>query len=470
MWIWSRSLLGHNIVENLNDPTKWGKLEPLVERLSENSAEAAIYWCNNACTANELLDLIEDQYARLAGWGVGPGDVVLLKGDYSPATVAVLLALIARNAIVVPLLPTTLAHHPPLIEIADPAYIIEVDSSEDAEASRRKQISSGNLYDELRRREAPGLVLFTSGSTGEPKGVVHDFNRLLKKFHIGRSQLVTLNFLLFDHWGGLNTLLHCLFNGSPLVLPENRSSEHVCKLIERHGVELLPATPTFLNMLLISRAYQGHDLTSLKLITYGAEPMPESTLQGLRTHFPNVEARQTYGLIELGVLRTKSRSSDSLWVKMGGEGYDLRVVDGLLQIKAESAMLGYLNAPSPFTDDDYFRTGDRVEVDGEYMRVLGRESELINVGGEKVYPAEVETALLECDIVDDAVVYGESNPIMGQIVCADIRISSPRDEIDARALIKTHCRERLSAFKVPVKVNFVTDQLHGDRFKRLRRR
>src|SRR5947208_15436491 len=114
--------------------------------------------------------------------------------------------------------------------------------------------------------------------------------------------------------------------------------------------------------------------------------MPASTLTGLRKVFLHVEVRQTYGLIELGVLRAKSQSSDSLWVKVGGEGYDLRVVDGILHIKADSAMLGYLNAPSPFSEDGYFITGDRVELDGEYMRFLGRESELINVGGQKVFP------------------------------------------------------------------------------------
>ena len=71
----------------------------------------------------------------------------------------------------------------------------------------------------------------------------------------------------------------------------------------------------------------------------------------------------------LGVLRSKSKSNDSLWVKVGGDGYETRIVDGILQIKAESAMLGYLNAPSPFTDDGWFITGDEVlEKDG-YIRI-----------------------------------------------------------------------------------------------------
>jgi acyl-coenzyme A synthetase/AMP-(fatty) acid ligase len=298
--------------------------------------------------------------------------------------------------------------------------------------------------------------------------VLHDFGRLLAKFRKPRPALRTLNFLLFDHWGGLNTLLHCLANDSPVVLPEDRTANHICELMERRQVELLPTSPTFLNMLLLSRAYEGRDLRSLRLITYGSEPMPAVTLARLRTVFPNVELRQTYGLIELGVLRAKSESSDSLWVKVGGEGYDIRVVDGILQIKADSAMLGYLNAPSPFTEDGYFVTGDRVEQNGDYLRFLGRESELINVGGLKVFPAEVEEVLLANPLVEDAVVYGERHPITGKIVCADIKLRDSLTEPEARRTLKGFCAERLEPFKVPVKLKFVQDALHGDRLKRLR--
>jgi acyl-CoA synthetase (AMP-forming)/AMP-acid ligase II len=196
--------------------------------------------------------------------------------------------------------------------------------------------------------------------------------------------------------------------------------------------------------------------------------MPQSTLAGLRAAFPGVELRQTYGLIELGVLRAKSMSSDSLWVKVGGEGYDIRIVDGLLQIKADSAMLGYLNAPSPFTDDGYFMTGDRVETNGEFLRILGRESELINVGGQKVFPAEVEGTLLECELVEEAIVYGERHPLTGKIVCADIQLRGAHDENEARRRIKRFCAERLEPFKAPVKIRFVSGGLHSDRMKRLR--
>jgi len=400
--------------------------------------------------------------------GIGAGSVVILQGDYSPRNVSLLLALIELNAIMAPLLPSSLAKTPALVDLVNPSFLIEGASDGEPILRRHEQREVHQLVRTLQERLGPGLILFTSGSTGQPKGVVHDFGRLLQKFQKPRPAMRALNFLLFDHWGGLNTLLHCLSNNSSVVLPENRTPEHICKLLEQHQVELLPASPTFLNLLLLSRAYEGRNLSSLRLITYGSEPMPSTTLAGLRNVFPNVELRQTYGLIELGVLRAKSMSSDSLFVKVGGEGYDLRVVDGILQIKADAAMLGYLNAPSPFTDDGYFITGDRVEQDGEYLRFLGRDSELINVGGQKVFPAEVEAVLLECEIVGEAVVYGQPNPITGKIVCADVQLKGSRDETEARRTIKKFCAQRLEPFKVPVKIRFVETGLTSDRMKRLR--
>ena len=96
------------------------------------------------------------------------------------------------------------------------------------------------------------------------------------------------------------------------------------------------------------------------MVTYGTEAMPESTLKRFHEILPEVKLLQTYGLSEIGIMRSKSLSSDSLWVKIGGEDFQTRVVDGLLEIKAKSAMLGYLNAPSPFTEDGWFKTGDEV--------------------------------------------------------------------------------------------------------------
>ena len=399
--------------------------------------------------------------------GIQSGVPVILRGDYSPLAVTMLLALIEQCCIVIPLTPEAFDSLRDSQSEVAPAWIVDV-SGETPLIEQLQPKNIPDLYKIVMERQVPGLVLFTSGSSGKPKAVVHDFSKLIEKFHVVRPAMITLNFLLFDHWGGLNTLLHCLSNLCLIVVPDRRTPEHVCELIDAFDIELLPTTPSFLNMLLISRAYSSRDLSSLKLITYGAEPMPETTLRNLRKVFPGIELRQTYGMIELGVLRAKSRSPDSLWLKLGGAGYNVRVVDNILQIRADAAMLGYINAESPFTDDGFLITGDLVETDGEWIRILGRQSDIINVGGQKVYPAEVETVILDCPEVADAVVYGEPNVILGKIVCANVVLQEGCDEASARSSIRRLCGERLQAYMVPVKIKFVTEIAQSHRLKRVR--
>jgi acyl-CoA synthetase (AMP-forming)/AMP-acid ligase II len=140
----------------------------------------------------------------------------------------------------------------------------------------------------------------------------------------------------------------------------------------------------------------------------------------------------------------------------------------MLEIKAQSAMLGYLNAPSPFTEDGWFQTGDAVEVDGEYLRILGRQSEIINVGGEKVYPAEVESVLQLMEGVEGVIVTAESNPITGQMVKARVKLHTGETLSAFRKRMQLFCQDRLPRFKIPQKVIIVTEEIHGERFKKMR--
>ncbi len=456
--------------------TDFGDISFLIDKFCERGGEHAFAWQGQYLTYSRLADQVQQDIDWLTSeHGVALGSRVVLLGDFSFRSIPLLLALIACRAVTIPLTETTYSTVGDLLAEIEPHLILDVRNAtaiSSAPAVKRDtpQTAPHKLFEILSDRAVPGLVLFTSGSSGKPKGVVHDFSRLLTKFRNPRPGLVTLNFLLFDHWGGLNTLLGCLASGTLVVFPQARTSHEICQLVEQHRIELLPATPTFLNMLLISRAYETFDMSSLKLITYGAEPMPETTLASLKSIFPDLELRQTYGMIELGVMRAKSKASDSLWVKLGGEGYDTRVVDGILQIKAESAMLGYLNAPSPFTDDGFMITGDLVEQDGEYFRILGRKSDLINVGGQKVYPSEVETVILEIPGIIDAVVYGERHMLTGKIVCADISVSGNYDEAAIRQKVKRHCHAKLQPFMVPVKINFPKEGFYTSRLKKRRDR
>jgi len=431
------------------------------------NSKAAVIWRNEIYTYSEILEKIEYWEFKLNE--ISDGAVVGLESDFSPETIAILFTLISKNAIIVPLDNSQSEKNIKKIEIAEIDCLIKIDHFENVKIfNYNNKKNKNSLYDSLIKSKTPGLVLFTSGSSGQPKAALHNLSKLLLKFQIKRDSLLTINFLLFDHWGGLNTLFHILSNGGALVFLENRNPDYVCELIDKWKVELLPTSPTFLNMMLLSRAYERHNLKSLKIISYGSEPMPESVLQKLNKFFPNIKLQQTYGLIELGVMSSKSKDNKSLWVKIGGNGYETRVIDGLLEIKSDSAMLGYLNAESPYTEDGWFRTGDAVEYDGEYFKILGRKSELINVGGEKVYPQEVENLILSIDHVLDVQVYGEKHPFTGNIVCAKI-LFDEKCELDIlKKEIKQTCKKMLESFKVPVKIYITNETLYSNRYKKQR--
>jgi long-chain acyl-CoA synthetase len=411
---------------------------------------------------------------RLATHGVAPGSAVSIESDFCPNAIAWFFALTRKKCVIVPLSAsgasssglraTALVEH----RIVDCGFSAG-GTIVDEPIQPKSEVPT--LYQQLHRRDHAGLVLFSSGSTGSPKAAVHDLQPLFERFQTPGRPYRSIAFLLFDHIGGINTMLYILSSGGCLVAVPDRRPETVLAAVEKHRVELLPASPTFLNMILLSDACQDYDLSSLKVVSYGTEPMARSTLLRFHQLFPDVRLRQTYGLSEIGIPKTKSKASDSLWLKIGGEGVETKVVDGVLHIRSKTAMLGYLNAPSPFGEDGWLNTGDAVEVDGEYFRFLGRRDEMINVGGEKVYPPEVENMLMQMPAIADATVYGEKNLLTGAIVCAKVLLHAGYQNVDAaemRREIREFCQKKLAKYKIPVKIVFVETLTATDRFKKKR--
>lgn len=440
----------------------------LYDVFNEFQEDIAVVWKSEYLTYKLLTEKIAKWKEILLDERIKNGEVVVVEGDFSPNSISLFLALMEINCIIVPLTKMSVAKREEFLEVAQWESVIQLDENDSYKIIKNINKSNHKLYIELRNRNNPGLVLFSSGSTGKSKAALHDLSGILEKFAVRKRKLRTITFLLYDHIGGVNTMLYVLSNGGTIITATSREPDYVLNLIEKEKAELLPTSPTFINLILLSEAYKKYDLSSLKTVTYGTEPMTESTLNRFNELFPNIKLQQTYGLSEIGILRSKSKGSASLWVKVGGEGFETRIVDGLLEVKAQSAMMGYLNAPSPFTEDGWFKTGDMVEVDGEYIKILGRKSEIINVGGEKVYPAEVESVILEIEGVNDVVVSGEKHPITGNIVCARVSVDQKLDQTNLKQKIKIYCKEKLQNYKVPVKITFTIDIIHSDRFKKKR--
>tara|TARA_B100002003_G_scaffold60938_1_gene56316 strand:- start:155 stop:1504 length:1350 start_codon:yes stop_codon:yes gene_type:complete len=428
----------------------------------------AIIWQDKGFTYQWLFNQYCYWREKIKSENIDFGAITIIEADFSPNSIALFLALLEHGCILVPLTNSVETKRDEFIEIAQGEVLFNIDVQDKVTISKLSYNSDHEIYQKLKETKRPGLVLFSSGSTGRSKAAVHDMTAILEKFKVRRHTLRTITFLLYDHIGGVNTLLYVLSNAGLIVTINDRNPDSVLKAVEKYRVELLPTSPTFINLILLSEAYKRYDISSLKTVTYGTEPMPESTLKRFSKLFPDIRLLQTYGLSEIGILRSKSKGSDSLWVKVGGEGFKTRIVDGMLEIKAQSAMLGYLNAQSPFTKDGWFKTGDAVEVNGEYIKILGRKSGIINVGGEKVYPQEVESVIQEMDNVAEVTVYGEKNPIIGSIVCAKVSLRANDDHKEFIHTLKKYCSERLQNYKIPVKVIVTDTKQHSERSKKVR--
>jgi long-chain acyl-CoA synthetase len=435
----------------------------------EKAYAEAFIWHGRSFNYAWLSDRIAYWVDNLTQKGIERHQVVLLQGDFSPNAVALLLALIEKGCISIPLNRERFHERDGLGEMALVSWTIEVDEEDAVEINGGSEQRRHELYDLLRSKRHPGIVFFTSGSTGVSKVVVHDLALLLSKYTTKRHDLRTLAFLLFDHIGGFDTLFYVLSNGSALIIPQSRTPESVCRAVQDYHVEVLPVSPSFLNLLLLSGVYEQYNLESLKFITYGAEVMPAGTLAKCAQVFPDVKLLQKYGTTEIGTMHSRSEQQDSVWFKIGGEGYEWRVIEGMLQIKSNSAMLGYLNAPSPFTEDGWFITGDAVERNADSLRILGRKSDIINVGGQKVYPAEVEEVICEMDGIADATVYGEKNQLLGNIVCAKVKLARPEALGEFVHRLNAHCKTRLDKYKIPMKITLSDDLQCDARSKKKRR-
>ena len=420
-------------------------------------------------THGDVQSLVQVALGVLALRGVSRGSSVAIIGQHGPASSAWLLACAQAGCVAVPLSGNP-AEHPARLRQASVGLIARC-------GINNWTLENGPgggippLLSSLAAKGRAGLVLFSSGTSGEPKAMVHDLTTLAESY-AGRkpSSLRICILLQFDHIGGINTLLGALASGATLVLPESLSPSDVAKAIEQHKAAVLPASPTFLNLLLASGEHLRHDLSSLRLITYGTEPMPESLLARLREAFPRARFVQTFGTSETGIARTESPDPGSLFMRIDDPNQEWKVVDGELWLRSKTQILGYLNASDDrFTADGWFRTGDKVELGPDNtLRVLGRAGELINVGGEKLMPAEVESVILAVPGVLDCRVRGEPNAITGQTVVADVVAAPGSDPDSLRSTIRSSCRTHLSRHKVPTKVSFVAS-VSGERGKKERR-
>ncbi|MCK9248642.1 MAG: acyl--CoA ligase [Solirubrobacteraceae bacterium] len=313
---------------------------------------------------------------------------------------------------------------------------------------------------------APLLVL-TTGTTGAPKGVRHDWSRLAAGVHgtpvaDGDRWLLAYN---LNQFGGLQVLLHALAHHGTVVVPRSSHAADVLDALRRERVTHLSGTPTFWRIVVGGLAPGDVDGLELRQITLGGEPVPDRLLERIAGLFPTARITHVYAATEAGTVVAVSDGRAGLPTTVLDRDEDasvrLRVADGELHVRTPITV-----APGDGPDDGWLATGDLVEERDGRLRFVGRTVEIINVGGAKVHPLPIEERILAVDGVDAAAVHGSPNPVTGQIVAVDV-VTAPGAEEDAvRTAIQRACAD-LPAPGRPRRIRFVDElRIRGDKVVR----
>lgn len=446
------------------------RLERLVGEIRARGSAPCLYVDGAWHTRSDLVSALDRWSDRLHAAHWRAGDVVGLQASYSLESIAFLLAAWQRRLVVAMIPPAPEPAGQRLEDARALGCFVFSGSGSRWEPHRSGPRATHPLLETLRGRGAAGLVIFSSGTSGEPKAALHDVEHFLGKYDRPGRALRTLVLLQFDHVAGIDTLLYTLSAGGGLVVPAQRDPRQVCATIEAARAEVLSASPSFLRLLWASGAVGESDLSSLRIITFGSEPMDAATLGRTAALFPGVRLSQKYGTTETGAPRTVPRGDDGLWIRLDQPGVEVEVRDRVLWIRSDGAFLGYLNAEPALDADGWYCTGDLVEQDGPWLRILGRRGSLINVGGDKVAPEHVEAVIRELDEVVAVVVRGQPHPLLGEIVTALVELAPGADPAGLDARVRRHCRERLARHEVPVTVDVATGALVNERQKIARHR
>jgi acyl-CoA synthetase (AMP-forming)/AMP-acid ligase II len=303
------------------------------------------------------------------------------------------------------------------------------------------------------------LLVLTTGTTGVPRGVRHDWSRVLRPFRSvapAPEQRWLLAYGLHQ-FGGLQLLLQVMAAGATLVAPTPRRPPDGLAAMRAHGVTHASATPTYWRFLLAELRADPEPAPQLQQVTLGGEAVPGRLLTELELAFPGAKVSQVYSANESGSVRSVRDGRNGLPVSVLAENPDaevaLKIVDGELWVRSRIGMLGY-HGEEPIDPDAWRPTGDLVEVIGDRIHFRGRRSEIINVGGVKVHPLPVEERISAVPGVQLVRVYGRPNAVTGAIVAAEIVPSPGSDPDELADRVRAACADLADTAR-PRSIRFV---------------
>jgi acyl-CoA synthetase (AMP-forming)/AMP-acid ligase II len=285
-----------------------------------------------------------------------------------------------------------------------------------------------DFINKIRNNES--ITFTTSGTTGEPKEIIHSYDILVKNIKIKDDLKNTIWGLTYD-WtkiAGSQVILQSYLNGGKIVNLFKKSYSEIIHLIKEYGITHISATPTFYRLL-------GNVIfENVKQVTLGGEVVNSNVITHIEKVFPNAKITNIYALTEFGTLFTSNKDYFEFSEK----------ISIFVKIKNNTIFIKQNN--------EWIDTGDVIEWLGETkFKIIGRETNMINVGGVKVNPIKVEEIINELDYVSNSIVYGKENSVMGMIVAADVVLTN---NITVKQ-IKNDLIEKLNQYEIPLKINIV---------------
>jgi acyl-CoA synthetase (AMP-forming)/AMP-acid ligase II len=485
-------------------------------RLSEIHANeapdrVAVVFADRQCTWEAFHSFVLRCVAGLRAAGICQGDCVAYFGLNSDRYIILLQACYRMGAVLLPInarwvsreVDYVLLHSRCKMLVTEEEFLPVINSLSDLVRPRSVVLSDGAARrlpslsdwltdypcdpdDAVEDPNSLALLLYTSGTTGNPKGVLLTHNNLLSGFkdsvctgeswgHWTYDTTMLLAAPVF-HIGGTNMTTQALAGGGKTVVLSRADIPTMLAAVAEHRVTKMFAVPSMLNMMLSDPTIDKVNLSSMRHLLYGASSIPLDVLRRSMGKFPNADFVQLYGMTETSGVATWLPAADHLpqgaprmascgkpykgteirIVGRNGETRGIREV-GEVVIKSASLMAGYLNDPeatSAALRGGWYHTGDAGYLDEDaYLYIQGRLKDMIISGGENVYPVEVEQALAEHLAVLDCAVIGVPDERWGEAVKAVV-VLGPAHTATAEEL-QEFLRDRIAGYKIPKTVDFV---------------
>lgn len=438
-------------------------------------------------TYGDAFDLAARLAAVIASRGVDPGDRVVATVAKSTDAVALYLACVHAGAVYVPLNPAfTDEEIAYFVADSEPALVVDDDALDDLVAQARRRSAVPVVGPAVRTGDDIAALLYTSGTTGRPKGAAlthaalrHNAQALHAAWRFGPDDRL-LHTLPIFHVHGLFVALHCaMLSAIPVTFLARFGVDDV--IAHLGDVTVLMGVPTHYRRMLDDPRLTSDTTRSIRLFTCGSAPLPDAVFVEFAARTGH-RILERYGMSEAGIITSNPYDGDRIAGTVGHPlpGVELRVVDdtgaavpsgtgGEVEIRGPHLFAGYWRRPDAtveaHTADGFFRTGDIGSLDGDgRLRLQGRTGDLIISGGENIYPKEIELVLDSVAGVVESAVFGVSHPDLGEAVTA---VVVPTTEYDETAVTRA-LDAGLARFKHPKQV-LTTDDLPRNTMGKIRR-